>query len=116
MKGMTKPTPNLNSIKNSTVFSVLVSEMHYDSSCPIQVNFIPKTSIQMLDTYKALSFDNIDGGVWKQGWKIEVDEKDWNRQNKLKVSKQFRNSKLVSIAQNDSLNFVQNVLYSDIFL
>ncbi|KAJ8936612.1 hypothetical protein NQ314_012227 [Rhamnusium bicolor] len=57
----------------------------YDASCPIQVNFVPRTNIQMLELYKSLNFDNIDGGVWKQGWRIEVDEKDWNRHNKLKV-------------------------------
>lgn len=62
-----------------------VSEMLYENTCPIQVNFIPRSNIQMLDVYKGLNFDNIDGGVWKQGWKIEVDEKDWNRHNKLKV-------------------------------
>lgn len=39
----------------------------------------------MLDMYKDLKFDNPDGGVWKQGWKIEVDEKMWNKQHKLKV-------------------------------
>lgn len=61
------------------------SEMLYDNSCPVQVNFIPRTNVQMLDLYKGMNFDNIDGGVWKQGWKIEVDEKDWNKHNKLKV-------------------------------
>lgn len=62
-----------------------VSEMIYDNSCPIQVNFVPRTNVQMLEMYKGMNFENIDGGVWKQGWKIEVDEKDWNKQNKLKV-------------------------------
>lgn len=39
----------------------------------------------MLDVYRDLKFDNPDGGVWKQGWKIEIDEHNWNKQHKLKV-------------------------------
>lgn len=92
MKNMLQPSSSTNSIKNNSVPSVnylfkrfAVSEVMYDVSCPVQVNFVPKTDIQMLDLYKSLSFENIDGGVWKQGWRIEVDEKDWNRHNKLHV-------------------------------
>lgn len=59
--------------------------MIYDTNCPIQLDYPPYINIQMLDTYKDLKFDNPDGGVWKQGWKIEVDEKMWNKQHKLKV-------------------------------
>ncbi|KRT83602.1 glycoside hydrolase [Oryctes borbonicus] len=61
------------------------TDMIYDASCPIQLDYIPYTQIQMLDVYKDLKFDNPDGGVWKQGWKIEVDEKMWNKEHKLKV-------------------------------
>lgn len=61
------------------------SEMIYDEKCPLLVNYAPKTNMQMLEIYKSLKFDNIDGGVWKQGWKIEIDEYLWNKQHKLKV-------------------------------
>lgn len=39
----------------------------------------------MLDVYKELKFDNIDGGAWKQGWNVEITPEKWNHQNKLKV-------------------------------
>lgn len=39
----------------------------------------------MLDVYKSLPFDNPDGGVWKQGWRLEYDPHDWNDKHKLNV-------------------------------
>lgn len=61
------------------------SEMLYDSHCPFKINVAPLSDINMLDIYDRIGFENKDGGVWKQGWKIEVDEMDWNRNNILKV-------------------------------
>lgn len=39
----------------------------------------------MLEVYKELKFDNLDGGVWKQGWNVETDPSKWNIDRKLKV-------------------------------
>lgn len=39
----------------------------------------------MSDLYKHIKFDNIDGGVWKQGWNIEINPKKWVDNKKLRV-------------------------------
>lgn len=39
----------------------------------------------MLEMYEKLKFDNIDGGAWKQGFRIEYNEQDWNAHHKLRV-------------------------------
>jgi alpha-mannosidase II len=40
----------------------------------------------MLDIYKTLPFDNVDGGVWRQGWPIKYDEAEVKKdENKLNI-------------------------------
>lgn len=39
----------------------------------------------MLDMYNKIAFDNIDGGVWKQGWNIKYDPLQYNDHHKLQV-------------------------------
>lgn len=60
-------------------------DMKYDTECPLQVNYAPRTNIQILELYKELKFDNPDGGVWKQGWNINYEVRQWNEYHKLKV-------------------------------
>lgn len=61
------------------------SEMIYSSKCSFQMKQVRKTQISMLKLYEDTTFDNPNGGVWKQGWNIQVDEFMWNKQHKLKV-------------------------------
>ncbi|XP_023714691.1 alpha-mannosidase 2 [Cryptotermes secundus] len=62
--------------------TTIVPESHV--SCSSQFRTVPRTDIQMLDVYKELKFDNIDGGAWKQGWNVELSEQEWGKR-KLRV-------------------------------
>ena len=34
----------------------------------------------MLDVYTLLKFDNLDGGVWKQGFDITYEPEEWDKE------------------------------------
>ncbi|CAO1425424.1 unnamed protein product [Diamesa serratosioi] len=74
--------PNL---KNELLERDEIIPRRNEGTCNINTDSVPKPDIQMLDVYRELPFDNPDGGVWKQGWKVEYDPHQWNRHHKLKV-------------------------------
>lgn len=71
--------------KVEIAYQAPVSVMVYNKTCPLVVDYAPKPNVQMIDVYNSIKFDNPDGGAWKQGWKIEVDEMRWNKKHRLKV-------------------------------
>lgn len=88
--GISNPIPDSPNLKSDLLLrdEVMMERSggsHNDESCSLNMEVVPKPDVQMLSAYREISFDNVDGGVWKQGWNIEYDNHQWNRHHKLKV-------------------------------
>ncbi|KAH9425041.1 Alpha-mannosidase 2 [Dermatophagoides pteronyssinus] len=58
--------------------------LHSIRNITSQAQFFP--DIDMHQVYEQMPFDNVDGGVWKQGWPLEIEELDFQKPKpKLKV-------------------------------
>ncbi|XP_058058163.1 alpha-mannosidase 2 [Anopheles bellator] len=54
-------------------------------TCPLRADIVPRPDIQMLNLYDEVSFENTDGGAWKQGWSVKYNPSQWNEHHKLNV-------------------------------
>lgn len=53
--------------------------------CSLQPDVAPVVDVQMLEVYRESEFDNPNGGVWKQGWDVQITPGRFSEDNKLKV-------------------------------
>ncbi|MFH4983380.1 hypothetical protein AB6A40_010089 [Gnathostoma spinigerum] len=85
-----------NNLKQGGKAAVVHSQLHrtpvntiYHANknfCASQMNITrPSDDIQMLDVYEKLSFEDRDGGVWKQGFDISYSSAEVKRQPTLEV-------------------------------
>jgi len=53
--------------------------------CPARKFYSSKGDIQMLQAYEIIPFDNVNGGVWEQGFEITYDKEEILKEDKLQV-------------------------------
>ncbi|XP_066995337.2 alpha-mannosidase 2 [Anabrus simplex] len=66
-------------------YKVIRNPVNHNATCSAMFHAVPNASVQLLDMYDKLKFDNLDGGAWKQGWNVEYNANQWNEHRKLKV-------------------------------
>lgn len=77
--------PKFGVLNNKEMYKDLIINANEFSKCPAITETVPQPDIQMMDLYTELPFDNLDGGPWKQGWRINIDPMEFNKHHKLKV-------------------------------
>lgn len=65
--------------------NLIETDDNNNGECIDVVGQVPEVDVQMLQLYDQMSFADIDGGVWKQGWNIKYDDLKYNSHHKLKV-------------------------------
>nr|CDJ93263.1 Glycoside hydrolase and Glycosyl hydrolases 38 domain containing protein [Haemonchus contortus] len=81
------PEPNRGN-KVAVVFEELHKSVTKSSLpiCQMRGNYSDShADVQMLDLYDVISFDNPDGGVWKQGWEVTYDKEKVTEEKTLQV-------------------------------
>ncbi|KAK8776968.1 hypothetical protein V5799_029696 [Amblyomma americanum] len=77
-KGIPKAPPALQNVSRTAIM-LSPADCAFCSSPPASTDY------NMYDVCEKLAFDNPDGGVWKQGWKLEYEESMWTKDRKLRV-------------------------------
>ncbi|XP_017089304.2 alpha-mannosidase 2 [Drosophila bipectinata] len=75
----------ISKVRNEPLIAPPEVQRSSPGQCQDVVQQIPEVEVQMLDLYDRMSFKDIDGGVWKQGWNIKYDPLKYNAHHKLKV-------------------------------
>ena len=58
--------------------SASLQQFGNSETCPVLPQDVADSDIDMTDVYDKLLFDNLDGGVWKQGFTIKTSDAEWN--------------------------------------
>ncbi|KAL1426387.1 hypothetical protein MTO96_003395 [Rhipicephalus appendiculatus] len=77
-KGIPKAPPALQNVSR-TAIALSPADCFFCNAPPAITDY------NVYDLYEKIAFDNPDGGVWKQGWKLEYEESMWTKDRKLRV-------------------------------